>query len=278
MSSLLWITTTRLAGRQTEERAGIYQPDLATRLPERVGGWVDGWLCGWEAGWVDACMHVIDDEYGKHGRMDSCMHARMDARMSWQMNKWKHKRMDSCIHACKDGWVDAAWKHRCTDARIDGCKDGWVKGCMDGWMDRYMKEGVDEWQDPWMDGWTDGWTDNWLATHRSRCGRGPPYPCTACPWRAGSSARELTCWVWAAHWTPASLSTASWAGERCTQRHAEIRIWRHFHWSAFVAMNVSIGESREKLSLALKCTTYVAAKCIERKYLKVSRLSIEFLG
>ena len=43
-----------------------------------------------------------------------------------------------------------------------------------------------------------------------------------------------------------------WSAEIRIWRHfrwsAEIRIWCHFHWSAFVAMDVQLSESRDKIS------------------------------
>ena len=65
---------------------------------------------------------------------------------------------------------------------------------------------------------------------------------------------------------------------------SEIRIWRHFHWSAFVLMatNVTRWESRYNFTSSASSIFLVHDLCcdkyISRTYLKVSRLSIEFLG
>ena len=65
---------------------------------------------------------------------------------------------------------------------------------------------------------------------------------------------------------------------------AEIRIWRHFRWSAFVTMAIQTQSQRQdEISPRVQapfslCTIYVAGKCIEPTYQQASRLSIEFLG
>ena len=65
---------------------------------------------------------------------------------------------------------------------------------------------------------------------------------------------------------PIKLSTATKLMDT-----AEIRVWRHFHWSAFV------NHGRETSAIFL-VDNLCCDKCIKRMYLKVLRLSIGFLG